>query len=203
MLRHVRPGVYASIDRAFYLTAIMAGLRHGELIALRWRDVDWVAGRVRVRQNWVLGEFDTPKSLRGARSVPMADRLAGELDRLYKAMGEPGDDALVFADPVTGEPLDKAVNLRRYRKVLKASKLDASYNLHGLRHSFGTRMAAAGVPMRVLQEWMGHRDIQTTQRYADYAPSQHEAALIERAWASQGDPTKGAAATGSQVVGTP
>ena len=44
-------------------------------------------------------------------------------------------------------------------------------------------MAAAGVPMRVLQEWMGHRDIATTQRYADYAPSQHESALMERAWA--------------------
>ena len=43
-------------------------------------------------------------------------------------------------------------------------------------------MAAAGVPMRTLQEWMGHRDIQTTQRYADYAPSQHESELMERAW---------------------
>ena len=64
-LRHVQPGDYAAIDRAFYLTAVMAGLRHGELIALRWRDVDWVAGRVRVRQNYVLGEFDTPKSRRG------------------------------------------------------------------------------------------------------------------------------------------
>jgi integrase len=39
-------------------------------------------------------------------------------------------------------------------------------------------MAAAGVPMRTLQEWMGHRDIQTTQRYADYAPSQHESELM-------------------------
>ncbi len=37
--------------------------------------------------------------------------------------------------------------------------------------------------MRTLQEWMGHRDISTTERYADYAPSQHESALMERAWA--------------------
>ena len=87
------------------------GLRQGELIALRWRDVDWVAGRIRVRQNCVLGEFDTPKCKRATRSVPMADRLAGELDRLYKARGRAGDDELVFADPITGEPLDKAANL--------------------------------------------------------------------------------------------
>jgi integrase len=183
VLRHVQPGAYDAIDRAFYLAAIMAGLRHGELIALRWRDVDWLAGRIRVRQNHVLGEFDTPKSKRGSRSVPMADRLAGELDRLHKAHGEPGDDDLVFADPTTGGPLDKAADLRRYRKVLKAANLDETHNLHGLRHTFGTRMAAAGVPMRTLQEWMGHRDIATTQRYADYAPSQHEHDLIERAWA--------------------
>ena len=84
--------------------------------------------------------------------------------------------------PITGAPLDKAANLRRYRKVLKAAALDTTHNLHGLRHTFGTRMAAAGVPMRTLQEWMGHRDISTTERYADYAPSQHEAALMELAW---------------------
>jgi integrase len=186
VLRHVQPGDYAAIDRPLYLTAIMAGLRHGELIALRWRDVDWVAGRLRVRQTHVLGEFDTPKSRRGSRSVPMADRLAGELDRVYQALGAPDHDALVFPDPITGGPLDKAANLRRYRKTLKAAALDETHNLHGLRHTFGTRMAAAGVPMRVLQEWMGHRDISTTERYADYAPSQHESELMERAWAPDG-----------------
>jgi integrase len=199
LLRHVQHGDYAAIDRAFYVTAVMAGLRHGELIALRWRDVDWVAGRVRVRQNHVLGEFDTPKSRRGSRSIPMADRLAGELDRLHKALGGPDDDALVFPDPISGGPLDKAANLRRYRKVLRAAALDETHNLHGLRHTFGTRMAAAGVPMRVLQEWMGHRDISTTQRYADYAPSQHESDLMERAWAPDGGqgPVQGPVLSGS------
>jgi len=43
-------------------------------------------------------------------------------------------------------------------------------------------MAAAGVPMRTLQEWMGHRDIETTQRYADYAPSAREAELVAAAF---------------------
>ena len=43
-------------------------------------------------------------------------------------------------------------------------------------------MAAAGVPMRTLQEWMGHRDYKTTLIYADYAPSAGEAELVERAF---------------------
>ena len=54
---------------------------------------------------------------------------------------------------------------------------------HDLRHTFGTRMAAAGVPMRTLQEWMGHRDLVTTQRYADYAPSSREAEMVAAGFA--------------------
>jgi integrase len=80
-----QPGEYEALDRALYRTAAMTGLRQGELIALRWRDVDWHAARIRVRQNYVRGEFGTPKSCRSTRSVPMADVVGGELDRLYRA----------------------------------------------------------------------------------------------------------------------
>jgi integrase len=81
----VPEGPWQQSDRATFLAAAMSGLRQGELLALRWRDVDWPAGRIRVRQNYVRGEFGTPKSRRSTRSVPMVDRVAGELDRLYKA----------------------------------------------------------------------------------------------------------------------
>jgi integrase len=83
LVAHARPGEFQAIDRAMFLTAAMTGLRKGELIALRWRDVDWTAGKIRVRRNYVRGEFGTPKSRSSTRSVPMADEVAGELDRLY------------------------------------------------------------------------------------------------------------------------
>jgi integrase len=51
-----------------------------------------------------------------------------------------------------------------------------------LRHAFGTRMAASGVPLRTLQEWMGHRDFKTTLIYADYSPSAHEGEMVEAAF---------------------
>jgi hypothetical protein len=140
----------------------MTGLRKGELLALRWKDVDWQAARIRVRQNYVRGEFGTPKSKRSTRSVPMADEVAGGLDRLYKESRWQGDGDLVFAHPATGGPLPKANVTRRMRAALKAANLDSSHRFHDLRHTFGTRMAAAGVPMRTLQEWMGHRDLATT-----------------------------------------
>lgn len=160
----------------------MTGLRQGELVALRWRDVDWSAGRIRVRQNHVLGEFGTPKSRRSTRSVPMADVVAAELDRLSTATRYPGDEHLVFGHPLDGTPINKAEILKRYRKALKIAHLDEALTFHCLRHTFGTRMAAAGVPMRTLQEWLGHRDVATTQLYADYAPSAQEAAMVAAAF---------------------
>ena len=58
---------------------------------------------------------------------------------------------------------------RTFQSALEAAGV-RKVRFHDLRHTFGTRMAAAGVPMRTLQEWMGHRDFRTTLIYADYAP---------------------------------
>jgi integrase len=169
-------------DRVLYLTATMTGLRQGELLGLRWRDVDWAAGRLRVRQSYVRGHWGTPKSRRGSRSVPMIDRVAGELERHFQRAVFQGDDDLVFAHPHRGEVLDHSELSRRYKKALRTAGV-REVRFNDLRHTFGTRMAAAGVPLRTLQEWMGHRDFKTTLIYADYAPSPHEAAMAERAFA--------------------
>ena len=83
LLRAVPDGPYGRVQRVLYLAAVMTGMRQGELLALRWQDVDWSAQRVRVNRNYVNGQFGTPKSRRG-RSVPLADRLGGELDQLYR-----------------------------------------------------------------------------------------------------------------------
>jgi integrase len=180
-------GEYEPIDRALYITAAMTGLRQGELLALRWRDVDWPASSIRVRQNFVLGEYGKPKSKRSSRSVPMADDVGGELDRLFKSSSYTAEDDLVFADPYTGDPLRRGALMRRYRRALKAAKLNPEHRFHDLRHTFGTAMAAAGVALRTLQEWMGHRDLATTQIYADYAPKPNEAAQVTAAFRTQRD----------------
>lgn len=164
-----------------WLTAAMTGLRQGELLALRWRDVDWLAGRLRVRRSFVRGEFGTPKSHRSSRSVPLADRVATELDRYHRLTVYGADDDLVFAHPHLGTPMERSRLLKRYKAAAKAAGI-RDVRFHDLRHTFGTRMASAGVPMRTLQEWMGHRDYKTTLIYADYAPIAHERDLVERAF---------------------
>jgi integrase len=183
LIDHARKGIYQELDRVLYLVAAMTGLRLGELVALRWRDVDWTAGVIRVRHNYVRGRYGTPKSRRSSRVVPMADEVGGVLDRLFQASSFQGDDDHVFAHPATGQAIPKANVTRRLHKALEDAKLDRTHVFHDLRHTFGTTMAASGVPMRTIQEWMGHKHVSTTERYADYAPRATEGEMISAAFA--------------------
>jgi integrase len=180
LLQAVRDTDHGRVQRVLYLAAVMTGLRQGELLALRWQDVDWAAQRVRVTRNYVRGNFGTPKSRRG-RSVPLADRIGGELDRLYRASAYQADEDLVFGNPHTGRPMNGNTLTKTFQATLKAAGV-RKVRFHDLRHTFGTRTAAAGVPMRTLQEWMGHRDFRTTLIYADYAPGAHEVELVNGAF---------------------
>ncbi len=186
LLRAVPEDVLGRVERVMYLTAAMTGIRQGELFALRWRDVDWSAQRIRVRRNFVRGEYGTPKSKRSTRSVPLANRVAGELELLFQASSAHDDEHLVFAHPATGAPIDRSRLLKRFKAALRRADVRV-VRFHDLRHTFGTHMAAQGVPMRVLQEMMGHRDFKTTLIYADYAPSAREAEWVEQAFAGQAD----------------
>src|SRR3954452_18068550 len=168
-LRRAVPDDYlGAVEWPLYLTAAMTGLRQGELIALRWCDVDWSATRVRVADSFTRGAFDSPKNHRG-RSVPMADRLAAELERHFQASRWRAENDLVFAHPATGHVLDSSKLRKRFYVALDRAGVH-HITFHGLRHTFGTQMAAAGAPMRAIQEWMGHADISTTEIYAHYAP---------------------------------
>ena len=83
------------------------GASQGELVALRWQDVDWSAGVVRVRRSLSRGQLGTPKSRRSSRAVPLADRVAAELERLYQ--GSPfQDDADIPGGPLVRGPTRSA-----------------------------------------------------------------------------------------------
>lgn len=173
---------FGSIEPALYLTAAMTGLRQGELLGLRWRDVDFDARRVRVVSPYVRGEFGDPKSEGSGRSVPMAQRVTDALAELHERTIYSGAADLVFCHPETGHPLDRSKLVRRFRQALERAGA-RTITFHELRHTFGTRMAAAGTPLRTLQQWMGHADSKTTQVYAHYQPSEDEAGAVDRAFA--------------------
>jgi integrase len=117
----------------------------------------------------------------------MADRVAGELERLFQASAYQGDDDLVFGHPQLGTVLDVSNLRKRFAAAVKAAGL-RHVRFHDLRHTFGTRMAAAGAPMRSIMEWMGHASLSTTLIYADYAPDPSGgAAWAERAFGTGHD----------------
>ena len=158
--------------RVVVLTAGMSGLRRSELLGLRWRDVDWEAQRIRVRNAYVLGEHSAEgkSDLSTRRSVPMADRLMRELDAWSQRTAFSHDDDLVFAHPETGNALDAAKVSKRFKAACRTAKVRV-VRFHDLRHTFATRLAAAGTPLRTIQEYLGHANAKTTQIYSHYAPS--------------------------------
>jgi integrase len=159
----------------------MTGLRQGELRGLRWRDVDFDAHKVRVVATFVRGEFGDPKSAGSGRSVPLAERVRDALADLRERSPYSHDADLVFCHPESGRPLDSSKLIRRFKQALARAEVH-QITFHELRHTFGTRMAAAGVPLRTIQHWMGHADSKTTQVYAHYQPSEHEVEIVERAF---------------------
>ena len=153
-------------------------------LGLRWRDVDWAAQRIRVRNTFVRGEHSTDgkSDLSTRRSVPMADRLARELDRWSQRTEYRGDGQLVFAHPQTGSPLDRSKVTKRFKAACRAAGV-REVKFHDLRHTFATRLAASGQPLRTIQEFLGHADSKTTQIYAHYAPSEREVQMVNEAFA--------------------
>jgi integrase len=167
------------VDGAVYLTVAFTGLRMGELLALRWRDVDFAGSTIRVRASWAGRALTTPKSGK-VRSVPLAPDVASKLAGLGRRENWIGEDDLVFASEV-GTYLDGSALRRRYKAALERGAL-RSLRFHDLRHTFGTRMIAKA-DIRRVQEWMGHADIQTTMRYLHYAPHAEDARLVAEAFA--------------------
>jgi integrase len=180
------PDVLGPVLRVIIITAAMTGLRMSELRGLRWRDIDWAAQRVRVRNTYVRSEHDAEgkSELSTKRSVPMTTLLAGLLDSWSQRTVFGSDLDLVFAHPQTGKPLDRSKVLKRFKAACKDAKVPV-IRFHDLRHTFGTRLAASGVPLRTIQEFMGHADTKTTQIYVHYARSEHEIQLVNDAFAPE------------------
>jgi integrase len=181
-------------DAAIFLTAAFTGLRRGELVALRWRAVDFARRSIRVVASYSERALTTPKSGR-ARSVPMAPPVAEALARLSSREAFTSEDDLVFPG-IAGGYLDASALYRRYKASLRRAGL-RSLRFHDLRHTFGTQVISnAAVSIMQLKAWMGHADIDTTMKYLHYAPRAGEAELVADAFAA---PTLDATAPAERI----
>lgn len=143
--------------RTMVLCAAYIGFRAGEMLALRWTDVDFARARVRIKHNTYRG-VDRPPKNKKARTVPLCRTAAAALEAHKHKRGP-----LVFCHE-DGGALPYATAHYRLQAATDLS------GWHVLRHTFGTRLSSRGVPLKAIQEWMGHASIKTTMVYAHYSP---------------------------------
>jgi integrase len=170
-------------DRPIWATAMYAGLRRGELRALRVEDVDLASGVIRVERGWDPreGEIDL-KSEAARRKVPISGLLRDFLAEHLAAGDRRGADLILRGD------LDPALQRREAgrarRQGLEESQARAErITLHECRHTFASLMIAAGINAKVLSTFVGHATVAITlNRYGHLMPgSEAEAgALLDR-----------------------
>jgi integrase len=150
-------------DRGVWATAFYAGLRRGELRALRVDDLDLHRNIIRVRRGWddVAGEVE-PKSRKGVRDAPISDTLRLVLLEHLARTGRRGRD-LVFGRTAS-EPFSPTLLRRRAHRAWKAAKLEP-IGLHEARHTYVSLMHAAGVPLERIGDYVGHSSSYMTDRY--------------------------------------
>lgn len=164
----------ASVDwmsKAVVLLGADAGLRRGEMRALRFRDIDFGRGVVQISRAISVSEEGPTKGKR-IRRVPMTARLKALLLQGQKEAASPHARILTLEDIVATEG--------QVRHALKRAYKEAKLVVRGphlLRHTFGSLLAAKGVPARSIQELMGHTDLKVTLRYMHLAPASLRSAI--------------------------
>jgi integrase len=147
-------------------TLLATGLRRGELLALRWADVDLDGAKLKVEQSLEQTRaglrFKSPKSRHGRRSVTLPASLVAELrahwtkqqqQRLALGLGKAPDDALVFAT-WDGKPRRPNVVTNEWSTAMAAAGLKVT--LHALRHTHVSSLIAAGVDILTISRRLGH-----------------------------------------------
>lgn len=172
-------------DAELYRVAAFTGLRQGELLALRWRDVEFVGGLVHVRRNFTNGVDKIPKGKK-VRSVPMVPDVLDALARLKDRELFCGEDDLVFCSPTGGYLNHDAMRTRYYGTVKRAGLRRLRF--HDLRHAFAS-VAITRLDGYAVQSYMGHAHYSTTQRYLHHKPRAADALALHEAFRETVSPT--------------
>ena len=176
---------------ALFVLAVTAGLREGEILGLRWQDLDLAAGKLAVRRSLDYGgkepAFELPKNGKG-RSVKLTRRAGEALKRHRAAQNEERlrlgtlweDHGLVFPGH-GGQPMRSySLTGGPYLRLLKRAGLPEKTRFHDLRHTCATLLLKRGVHPKLVQELLGHKTISITlDIYSHVLPGMGDAAAGE------------------------
>lgn len=138
------------------ITALNTGMRKGEILGLKWDNVDLKAGFI------LLNQDQTKNSER--KELPINQTLRETLQTIAKRKNVP----YVFHDPISGKRYGDVK--RSFKTALKRADI-SDFRFHDLRHSFASHLVMAGIDLTTVKELMGHKDFSMTLRYAHLAPS--------------------------------
>jgi len=206
LLNHAAPG----FDRAFLTTAALTGMRHGEMLSLRWGSVDFVASKIEVERSatWarvlpakledgtrekpgpMTARYFPPKTRTSKRTIPIPAALVSIL-RAWKLQCPKGSGDLVFPAP-DGTALHRS---RTLKGVLRPTLLKAKLRqvtLHSLRHSFASVLIMSGAPITETQRLLGHSSAKVTlDVYSHYFSKTPTDAIQKLAGAILGSNSRG------------
>lgn len=175
---------------ALYVLALSTGMREGELLGLRWQDVDLAAQTLQVRMNvqetlgrYVLAETKTVYSRRTVALTQAAvDALADHWRKQQYAKQHVGGEwqelDLVFPNGFGGIMIPHNITKRSFKRYLVKAGISRDTRFHDLRHTAATLLLASGVNVKVVSEMLGHADIGITLRvYAHVLPHMQQSAV--------------------------
>ena len=149
-------------SRSLVLLLVLTGMRIGELLALRWRNVDLVTGLLRVEETVYDGHFDEPKSKHSARLVPLGPQAVALLVE-RRRQGFKDGSSLVFSSR-KATTLDRHTLLSRQLKPAAQAVGLGNVTWHLLRHSNATLHDSLGTPLGTVQALLGHSSSEITRQ---------------------------------------
>jgi integrase len=171
---------------ALYVLALSTGMREGELLGLRWQDIDMARHTLQVRMNvaeiarkqFALAETKTVYSRRTVRLTQAAvDALA---EHWQKQQLRPTDInlGLVFPSVTGGIMIPHNITKRSFKRYLVQAGLSRDIRFHDLRHTAATLLLASGVNVKVVSEMLGHSNVSITLHiYAHVLPDMQQSAV--------------------------
>ena len=148
--------------RTLLMTAVMTGMRRGELLGVTWGDVDWQKRRIYVRRSIGLnGEAKRPKTAKSVRAIALPESLFSELRRHRLASSFSGEDDYIFPSS-RGTALDGRNMVRIvFEPALRRAGLP-KIRFHDLRHTFASLLIDQGAHPKYISEQLGHAGVQIT-----------------------------------------